>query len=55
MKRISFISLFILLVATCLSAVTVSYDFNDTKDLLICPQRGMSPILPLVAWETQVP
>ncbi|HOH97074.1 MAG TPA: FlgD immunoglobulin-like domain containing protein [Candidatus Cloacimonadota bacterium] len=33
MKRLSFISLFILLVATCLSAVTVSYDFNDTKDL----------------------
>lgn len=33
MKRLSFISLFILLVATCLSAVTVSYDFNDTNDL----------------------
>lgn len=33
MKRISFISLFILLVATCFSAVTVSYDFNDTNDL----------------------
>lgn len=33
MKRLSFISLFILLVATYLSAVTVSYDFNDTNDL----------------------
>ncbi len=33
MKRISFISLFMLLVATCLSAVTVSYDFNNTSDL----------------------
>jgi len=33
MKRISFISLFILLAVTCLSAVTVSYDFNDTNDL----------------------
>jgi len=33
MKRIGFISLFILLVATCFSAVTVSYDFNDTNDL----------------------